>query len=135
MIRPSRFSIFLALVLAAATLGIARDIRAQDTPPAQSGVTLTGTIVDSAGRPVEDADVAVFQLQRRFRTGPDGKFAFNNIKPGKFTLTTRRIGYVEDTRKISVGDKGGSVQIPLKRAAFALPSVITTADHGGLSGV
>jgi len=135
MIRPSRFSLLLALVLAAATLGIARDIGAQDTPPAQSGVTLTGTVVDSLGRPVEDADVAIFQLQRRFRTGLEGKFVFDNIKPGKYTITTKRIGYLADTRKVSVGDKGGSLQITLKRAAFSLPSVITTAERGGLSGV
>ena len=133
MTRPRLFSVLAALMLSAGMPIAVQDIAAQDT---QSGlVTLTGTVTDTAGRPVEDADVAVLQLQRRFRTGPDGKFVFNNIKPGKFTLTTRRIGYVEDTKKISVSDKGGNVQIPLKRAAFALPSMITTAERGGLSGV
>lgn len=124
------------LLFLASLLSGARKAGGQDAPPAQAGlVTLTGTVIDGFGKPVEDADVSVQQLQRRFRTGADGRFVFDNIKPGKYTVSTRRIGYLPDTRKVTVSDRGLNVSIPLKRAAFSLPSVITTADRGGLSGV
>lgn len=131
-----RIPVYACLLCLASLWFGATSAAAQDPVPPRSGlVVLSGTVIDSLGRPIEDADVSVQQLQRRFRTGADGKFVFDNIKPGKYTVTTRRIGYLADSRKVTVGDGGLNLPIPLKRAAFSLPSVITTAERGGLSGV
>lgn len=131
MTRPSRFLMCAVPLLAVATW-LPPSAAAQDT---QSGlVPFYGAVVDSLRRPIEDADVFIQQLQRRIRTGADGKFVVE-LKPGKYTVTIRRIGYIADSRKVTVGDQGLDVQFTMRRAAFSLPSVITTAERGGLSGV
>jgi len=112
------------------------DARAQDTAAqADARATISGVVTDSAGRPVENAFVYVSQPQRSVRTGSDGKFRLVALKPGKYTVGVRSLGFREASAKVTVKAEGASVSIVLERTAFSLPSMITTAARGGLSGV
>lgn len=97
--------------------------------------SLRGTVVDETGRPIENADVFVEQLKQRTRTTADGRFAFINLKQGKYTVGARSIGYLSASSKASVKDSVTVVQFVLKRGVFSLPARVTTASRGGLSGV
>jgi hypothetical protein len=109
---------------------------AQGAPPALAGPgTIAGVVRDTAGRPLEDADVLVLQLQARVRTRADGSFLFSQLKPGKYTLEARHIGYKPMTAKVTVKDSGAVLAFRMQRTTFSLPARVTIATRGGLSGV
>lgn len=128
----ARWRARLAAVLLASSLP-ARAAIGQGTVPT-IGV-LSGVVRDEAGRPVEDADVLLMQLRTRARSRGDGTFVFDQIENGKYTVQVRRIGFNPASLKVSVKDGTGTAVITLKRVPFSLPSVVTLADRGGLSGV
>ena len=109
----------------------ATSLQAQTSAP---GV-IRGVIIDSAGRPIENVDVSVEQLQRRMRTSSDGRFLFADVKSGKYTVSVRSIGYESASSKITVKDSAVTVRFALTRRPFSLPARVTTASRGGLSGV
>jgi len=59
-----------------------------------------GTVVDSAGRPIANAEIIAGGSGGRTRgprqreTGDDGRFAFEDAGAGSYFITVRRIGYV-----------------------------------------
>jgi len=59
-----------------------------------------GVIVDSAGRPIVDAEVVAGGDRLRSRgphtrrADPQGRFAYEGFQPGRYFVTVRRIGYV-----------------------------------------
>lgn len=104
---------------------------------AQDGAAtvVRGSVVDKDGRPIENADVAIEQLQRRVRSAADGQFVFVDVKSGKYTVSVRSIGFASASSKITVKDSAVSVKFVLERRSFTLPARVTTASRGGLSGV
>jgi hypothetical protein len=136
----SPFRKSLRLLFAASTMVGAATVASiaaaqQATPRAAVPGTLIGVVLDSAGRPVENADVLVMQLQRRARSREDGTVRFDSVPGGKYTLQVRHIGYKELSSKITVKESGAVVELRLVRTPFFLPSVLTMANRGGLSGV
>jgi hypothetical protein len=121
----------LRLLLAALVWMAPSRVPAQTTP---SGI-IRGTVVDSAGRPIENADVSVEQLRQRVRTSAEGRFAFVGVKPGRYTVGVRSIGYESASSRVTVKDSAVIVQFALTRRPFSLPARVTTASRGGLSGV
>ena len=96
--------------------------------------TLTGIVTDSAGRPIANAEVFVEALKQRTRTREDGQFRFDHAKPAEYAVVARSIGFVSESRMVTVGEKGGAVRFTLLPTP-GLPTVVTTAKPGGLSGV
>ena len=76
----------------------------------------------------------MLQLQRRARTKSDGAFVFDSVRAGTYTIEARRSGYKTSSSDITVSVSGAVIEIRLERAATFLPSVVTKADRGGLSG-
>lgn len=138
-VRWRRVCASLCTALCAATTTAAfgsRALHAQSvSAPVASPGMLSGVVVDSAGRPVSDANVLLYQTQSALRTRSDGTFRFDGVASGKYTIEVRHIGYKQVTSKVTLKDAGLSVTIKLDRVPFFLPSVLTTADRGGLSGV
>jgi len=68
------------------------------TAPA-SGFRIAGTVVDRlAAQPLANTTVVLAPINERrdeitFRTGPDGRFLFSNLPPGKYSLGAKRRGY------------------------------------------
>lgn len=96
---------------------------------------ISGQVVSASGQPIENADVYVEQLQRRVRTGAGGQFRFLDVKNGKYTVGVRSVGYIEQSTKVTVNEKGAPLKFIMERAPFSLPSRITVASRGGLSGI
>ncbi len=59
--------------------------------------TITGRVVDATGSPVPGAGVQLIDQStrdtRRFTTGDDGDFVFNNVQPGNFTAVAEKTGF------------------------------------------
>jgi hypothetical protein len=56
---------------------------------------IVGQVVDSAGAPVAGAHVVLRQDDReiaRTVTGPEGKFAFDRIRPGRYVVAAEKAG-------------------------------------------
>ncbi|MBL0173542.1 MAG: carboxypeptidase regulatory-like domain-containing protein [Gemmatimonadaceae bacterium] len=118
---------------AVALVAVTTSARAQDAQPVTGAIS--GVVRDDVGRPVEGAEVLVMQLRTRVRSRADGAFTVDQLANGKYTLQVRRVGFAPASVKVSVKDGAGTVAIVLKRVPFSLPSVVTVAARGGLSGV
>lgn len=85
MFAPARLLLpVLALTLASAGA-------AQRTP--KSLPLLRGTVQDTAGRPLEGAQLQILGLDRSLTTSGSGAYRFTEITPGRYWVVVRRIGY------------------------------------------
>ncbi len=65
--------------------------------------SISGRLLDITDRaPVVAASVALEPGKRAAHTGSDGRFAFDSLLPGDYTLTVRRIGYDAKTTSIDL---------------------------------
>lgn len=90
-----RTAVFLSLLLASA-------LRAQGT--------ISGVVLDPAGRPIRDADVMILGDKARGRTDSTGRFTIANVDKGFYHVRARRIGFApsEVTTDLS---KNGKVEL------------------------
>lgn len=66
---------------------------------------LSGTVVDSLGRPMADVDVALTGVERTTVTGPDGRFVFTDIPPGTWMLRARRASHQRQVFSVRMAEK------------------------------
>jgi hypothetical protein len=87
----------------------------------------TGTVVDSAGRPLADVDVLIPALNLGTQSTTDGAFRITGITPGTHAIVARRVGYgpLETTLAFAPG-RVIEQKIQLTRITL-LDSVTTTA--------
>lgn len=123
-------ALFLMAGLHAGTLSAQSPVAPQPVPN-----TLRGIVTDTLGVPLADALVLVAELRRQVRTGSDGRFLFDSVKVGTYEVRPRRLGYVAANVRVDVTAQGGSVHIRMIQFRNVLPSIVTNADMGGLSGV
>jgi hypothetical protein len=76
-------------VLALATLATASAAQ----KPSKALPRLRGTVQDTVGRPLEGAQLQILGLDRALLTPASGAYRFAEIKPGKYWVVVRRIGY------------------------------------------
>ncbi len=107
------------------------------TPPRQAGPsTLVGIVTDTSGDfPIDSVQVFINALKRQTLTSANGTFRFNDIKPGKYQIATRKLGYLPQVKTVVVADSGGSVRFEILQQTHALPTMVTSATALGLSGV
>jgi iron complex outermembrane receptor protein len=98
-------------------------------PPSVTG-SVHGIVTDStSGLPVIAAEVRLVELHRLERTHADGRFDFPDVPAGRYTITTRRLGYRLLSQSVTVqAGEDLSVVLAVRAAAVELaPSVITGA--------
>ena len=127
--------ITLACLLVAATAASAQQPGRAGAPPRTGPRTIGGVVRDTLGNPIDSVDILVASLKRHALTDANGTFRFDDIKPGTYDLSARKLGFFPQVRRVKVGDDGGSIAFELVRTAYALPPVVTTATRLGLSGV
>ena len=69
-------------------------------------------------------------------TDENGSFRLNNIKPGKYTVTASFVGYIDDSRKVSITSDKNSVNlgsIRLKSDRKLLKEVVVTEQRSQMS--
>lgn len=96
--------------------------------------SVEGTVRTLAGLPLDSATVQVGD--RSIMTDRSGSFRISGLEAGRYTLTTRRIGYRTSRIAIELRDSTLSVEIRLSAAEpVQLQTVIVEATRTGLYGV
>lgn len=104
----------LALVIASAAL------RAQGEPTAR----VSGTVVDSGGRPVEAVEIDAAMLGRSARTDSAGRFTLGGLLTGRTRLVARRLGWRAIDTTIVIDTSGRhEVRLVLARVPQELQAV------------
>lgn len=98
--------------------------------------TVSGVVRDTLGQPLEDAVVVLNPTEalRAGRADAAGRFRFDRINPGRYTMRTTWIGYVPDERTIVVPEGGLEVEIRLTPIAFRLDTLTVVARRTGIFG-
>jgi len=88
----------------------------------REGVTLSGTVTDDAGRPVEDATVSLRDSAGRpvflfsfATTGSDGRYRVQELTPGAYTVRVEARGYAPASRPVTLTDAPGTLDAVLAR--------------------
>jgi carboxypeptidase family protein len=99
--------------------------------------TLTGVVRDTLGRPLEDAVIVLNPMgaQRAMRADAAGRFRFDRVGAGRYTMRTTWIGYVPDERTIDVPPEGLQVIVTLTPVAFRLDTLTIVARRSGIFGI
>lgn len=97
--------------------------------PTRDGGTITGLVLDPAGRPITGADAFIIGEAKRALTDSTGRFEITKLDAGFYRVRVRRIGFLpaEITTDLS---KNGRVDLKFElrlRPAF-LDSVIVMAE-------
>lgn len=123
---------FLALML-----GASAPLTAQSVSIRSDSVVgrVTGVVTDSLRRPIADAVVYLSGVRREVRTRSDGSYVLNIPARGRYTLGARKLGFLRASEEVKLDSGVTRVDFELTRLPDFLPSVITTAARGGLSGV
>lgn len=131
-----RISKILATAL---SLLIAILLSASLTAPAvaQSEIgSISGTAKDATGAAVSGADVSLVHSHAILRstvTGPDGKFAFDNLAPGSYAVTVRQSGFGQASAAVQLL-AGEKKDLDLELSVTALSEEVTvTAEAGQIS--
>lgn len=95
--------------------------------------TVSGIVVDSAGRPLEAVEVRLVELNRRAFSMANGSFRFENVGPGRWAIAVRRIGFLPQ-QQLALVDSGPALTFRLIPTVAVLPPLVTAASQLGLGG-
>lgn len=127
--------VFTAMSRAAAQ-GDSVRVNLGDRAPRPAGPrTLVGIVVDTTSVALDSIDVYIASLKKRTISDANGRFRFDDVKPGTYDVTARRIGYYPQVHKVKIDDNGGTAVFALVPVARVLAPVVTVSARGGLSGV
>lgn len=96
---------------------------------------LVGVVRDTFQFAIDSAEVTIPVLQRRLMSDSGGKFTFADVKPGKYIVRARKIGYAPSAAYVDVDSSGGVGTIDMMPLQRALPPMIIAVARGGISGV
>ncbi len=129
-----------ALALCALLVPLALPVAAQDSARAPAATTpayqVTGTVKDSAGAPVPEAEVTVIErttLRRPVATDAQGRFELRDVPAGRLTVRVRRLGYQPRTVDVVVGATAPTtfLKIIVTPAPAQLEEVLVDAAPSG----
>ena len=99
---------------------------AQPLPPQ----TVKGDVRDESGKPLVGATVFLRPLKRGTQTGTDGTFAIQDVPPGVYTLEISYVGYVTETRTITVSGNTLDVSLTLRQGENLLQDTVVVTALG-----
>ena len=124
LIPKQLFSAGVALVSAAAVLP--DQTLAQQQPPAS---TITGTVVDTAGQPIEMVQVVVLpDTVTRVLTDSAGRFSLRDLEPGVHQVGFRRLGFVPAQFNVVVTAGEQRIRVELVALTQRLDTVTVAAE-------
>jgi hypothetical protein len=95
---------------------------------AEAQGSISGLVRDSGGKPLDNASVTVTPGSRWLRTDSSGQFAMAGLKPGKYTVRVRRLGYVPGETSVSVADSPVTLSFILQALVHTLDTIVVTAQ-------
>lgn len=133
-------SLLLLLSGCTAAQGAAKETRQSSEPPPPAPVptittetgSVAGLVVDPEFQPLVDAQVALQEPGNvTARTDASGKFTFNEIDPGSYTVVAQKLGYESAGRKVTVlAGEVVEVQLTLSPILVAEPYHEMWIDDG-----
>lgn len=103
--------------------------------PGEDGFSVKGTITDAETKePVSFSYIHLEEINRTVVADPDGKYEIRNVPNGTYTLTVHRIGYLTQSRQITVNGKDFLIDIALKPTVLSSQSVEVVGQSGSLEG-
>ncbi|HEY4305445.1 MAG TPA: carboxypeptidase regulatory-like domain-containing protein [Gemmatimonadaceae bacterium] len=135
-----------AVLVALLSIAVAGVARAQDPvrlPAVQTTAAMekpharaiVGIARDTGAVPIEGVELSIVDLKRRVFAGVDGKFRFNDIKPGEYAVRARKVGYAPQIRTVTVDEDGGVSEFALLPVPQSLQPVVVSSSRGGLGGI
>lgn len=120
-------SVLAAAICAAAYAFSALPLQAAEVQPPP----IVGTVRDSAGAPLPNAQVAVIGLDRVTTTDAGGNFAFGSVPPGRYDVYATLIGYAPARMPVVVPPEGEAirVEIRMRPSLVRLAAVQVTATR------
>jgi len=93
-------------------------------------VPIIGTVTDSAGNPLPNAQIYIAALGIGTTTDGSGKFTIRPLRSGTYHLTAQLIGYAPTHRDVTVPASGDPVRVSLtlRATALTLSAVQVTAS-------
>jgi hypothetical protein len=118
------------LASALGLLLLAGSAQAQTAKPDKLLPIMRGSVQDTLGRPLEGAMIEIAGLGRRITTSSSGSYRFDDIKPGKYWVVARRIGYapVQTALTFNRGDNR-EIDFQLEPRAHVLPEVVVREER------
>jgi hypothetical protein len=95
---------------------------------AQRGA-LRGIVTDSAGNPIEGADVAIVALRQLARTDDRGRFSLTRLPLEDVELSVRHLGFSPKTMHVKIKGVDDSTRVTLNELPEMLPGVSATAQR------
>ena len=90
---------------------------------------ISGTILDSAARPIPNVEVLIPSLDRRVRTDSTGRFTIGALKAARYVVRARRFGYFPADGEVRVRDGVTSaIKFELSARPVLLDTVTVTSS-------
>src|SRR5688500_14707295 len=105
----------LTLVTVAAALVAPPTASAQRLAPA-----VRGQVTDSAGLPLAGTRVSITSLGRQGLTDAQGRYRFAQLATGGYTVVFSRVGFLPETRRVTVTDGETKLDIQLRPTRIEL---------------
>ena len=113
-------------------------VQAQSPAAADTVGSVTGIVIDTAGKPVADADVVIRGTGKGARTSANGQFRIGGVPNGPQVLQARRIGFRPIFATVAVASgEVSELEIVLASEPVALPGVnveVKRTDVGRIGG-
>lgn len=87
--------------------------------------TISGKVTDDVGKPVAFASVYIQNTTRGASANSEGEYAIN-LKPGKYVLQYKAVGYKQESRTVEVGPSK-TVNVTLNIESYQLQTVVIGA--------
>ncbi len=104
---------------------------------AQQGGTISGTVLDQAGKPIPSAAVEVRNestgASRTVLAGVDGKFSVSDLAPGTYSIFVSATGFALTTRSGGQVAGGATLDIPITMSVESVSASITVNDAVSLA--
>jgi iron complex outermembrane receptor protein len=125
----SRLAIFVAGVLLCS--GGLRQLQAQQTG------TISGTVVDQTGKPIQDAALEVRNeltgASNSVKSDAEGKFTAPDLAPGKYSIYITAPGFALATRSGGVVTAGATLDTPITMSVESVATSITVSETMSLA--
>lgn len=95
------------------------------------GISIKGRITDTDGNSIEIA-IIVLNNSISALSNQDGKFIFNNLKPGTYDYSISCLGYEMQKGQIHIRTGKEELNIQMKESALALQEVTVTAEQSSI---
>ena len=96
---------------------------------------LAGVARDTFAIGIDSVEISIPELKLRAFTDGEGRFRFDKVGRGEYTVRARKIGYAPQVRSVKVEGDGGVGMFELLQLHRTLAPVVVSAVRGGLGGI